>query len=107
MTIMELLKINKAKIEDNRLVFDDNITVKEWEHVGGYLKAIETGIHFFIGDWACYGEKKGFIVHGVKSEMYDKLEKITGLKRSTIQVCKHVADRVESLLRINDLSYCR
>jgi hypothetical protein len=101
---MELLTNKKARIKDNQLVFDDAITEKEWEKVGLSLSMIEGGIQFFIGDWACYGEKKGFTGKYTNGEVYDKLEELTGLKRNTIQRYKSVAEAT-SWNRFQNLPY--
>jgi hypothetical protein len=49
--------------------------------------------------------KKGFTGRYTDPKVYDELQKITGLDRSTIQTYKSVSDNVESLLRNKDLSF--
>ena len=102
---MELVKWEKAKFERNSLIIQENVTLEEWKQLGQGLKQVEGCVQFWIGDWARFGEKKGFMGKYTDSKVYDELEEITGLERKTLQNYKYVADSVESSLRKEDLSY--
>lgn len=102
---MELVKWEKAKFEKNSLILNDNITVQEWKELGGQLKKIEGCVQFWIGDWARFGEKKGFTGRNVSSETYDNLEKITGINRQTLSDYKWTSDKLDSSLRKEELSF--
>lgn len=109
--MMELIQIQKAKLERNRLIIDDNVTLEEWKEIGQVLKQVEGSVQFWIGDWARFGEKQGFTGKYVAPAVYDELEEVTGYSRSTIQKFKYVADSTaeireeESLLRSKDVSF--
>lgn len=98
---MELVKYNKARFEKNKLTLDDNLTLEEWKVLGQQLKQVEGSVQFWIGDWARFGDKKGYYTN---PKVYDELEEITGLGRGTIQNYKSVAERTSSL-RNEDLSF--
>ena len=99
---MEIVRFNKVIFEKNKLIIHDDITIDEWKELGRGLKQIEGSVQFWIGDWARFGEKRGFTGKYTDPKVYDELEEITGLNRSTIQTYKSVSDNVESLLRNKD-----
>lgn len=101
---MSIIKFNKAKFEKNKLVIDGSITIDEWKELGQSLKQVEGSVQFWIGDWARYGDKRGFTGKYTDPKVYDELEDITGLDRKTIQNYKHVAENVSSF-RKEDLSH--
>lgn len=101
---MELIKFQKARLEKNKLIIDDSITIDEWKDLGQLLKQVEGSVQFWIGDWARFGEKKGFTGKYVSPKVYDELEELTGLDRGTIQNLKSVAEKTSSF-RNEDLSY--
>jgi N6-adenosine-specific RNA methylase IME4 len=102
---MELVKWEKAKFEKNSLILNDNITIEEWKELGGQLKKIEGCVQFWIGDWARFGDKKGFTEKYTDSKVYDELEEITGLERKAIQNIKSITDNIDSSRRREDLSF--
>lgn len=102
---MNIVKHEKAVFEKNGLIIHDSITIDEWKDLGVSLKKVEGCVQFWIGDWARYGEKRGFTGKYTDSKVYDELELVTGLQRDTIQKYKSVSDRVESGTRIPDLSF--
>lgn len=68
------------------------------------LKQVEGSVQFWIGNWARFGEKRGFTGKYVSPKGYDELEEITGYSRQTIQDAKYVAESTSSL-RNEDLSF--
>lgn len=99
---MELVKYKKAHFEKNKLTLDDNITIDEWKELGQQLKQVEGSVQFWIGDWARFGDKKGYYTN---PKVYDELEEITGLDRGTIKNYKSTAENVSSSLRHDDLGF--
>jgi DNA modification methylase len=101
---MEIVKWHKAKFEKNALVIDDSVSLSEWKELGQNLKQIEGCVQFWIGDWARFGDKKGFTGKYTDPKVYDELEEITGLDRKTVKQYKRVAENTSSN-RLDDLSF--
>jgi N6-adenosine-specific RNA methylase IME4 len=101
---MDLINYSKARFEKNSLVISEDITIDEWKQLGQSLKQVEGSVQFWIGDWARYGDKRGFTGKYTDPKVYDELEEITGFSRGTIQNFKSVADRTSSS-RDEDLSF--
>ncbi|NCU31616.1 MAG: hypothetical protein EOM23_01470 [Candidatus Moranbacteria bacterium] len=99
---MELVKHSKAMFNKNSLTISDDITINEWRELGQGLKQVEGGVQFWIGDWARFGDKKGFTGKYTDPKVYDELQEITGLDRGTIKNYKSVAEKTSSL-RNDDL----
>lgn len=106
---MELIKFKQAVFEKNKLILNENITIDAWKELGSQLKQVEGSVQFWIGDWARFGDKKGFTGKYTDSKVYDELEEITGLDRGTLKNYKTVATQTaeirESSLRNDDLNY--
>jgi len=102
---MELIKHQKARFEKNSLVISDEITIDEWKELGQGLKQVEGCVQFWIGDWACFGEKKGFTGRYTDPKVYDELEEITGLDRNTLKAMKSVSEKVSTSTRLPDLGF--
>jgi DNA modification methylase len=101
---MELVKYNKAVFERNKLIIHDSITIDEWKQLGQNLRQVEGSVQFWIGDWARYGDKRGFTGKYTDPKVYDELEEITGLDRGTLKNYKRVAELTSSH-RCDDLSF--
>lgn len=101
---MELIQYRKATFEKNKLTISDTITVDEWKLLGTSLKQVEGSVQFWIGDWARFGDKKGFTGKYTDSKVYDELEEITGLDRETLKQYKSVAEKT-SCTRVHDLGF--
>jgi len=99
----ELIKYSKAKFEINRLVIDESITEEEWLQIWDSLKQVHGSLQFWIGDWICAGEKKGFLGKYINGKVYDYLQEKTGLKRNTLQHYKSVVEKC--CIRIQHLSF--
>lgn len=102
---MEIIKWEKAKFERNSLILAEDVTLDEWKELGQSLKKIEGCVQFWIGDWARFGDKKGFTGKYTDPKVYDQLGEITGLERNTLQRYKSVSDNVDSWRRRQDLSF--
>lgn len=99
---MDLVKHQKCEFRKNELIISDNITKDEWLEIGSGLTTINGSVQIWIGDWAKFGERKGFYV---STETYENIAEITGYSKRTIQDFKYVADNVSSSLRNEDLSF--
>ena len=93
---MELVKFKQARFEKNKLILNESISIDEWKELGSQLKQVEGSVQFWIGDWARFGDKKGFTGKYTDSKVYDELEEITGLDRRTLQDYKTVAERTSA-----------
>ncbi|HOR83054.1 MAG TPA: MT-A70 family methyltransferase [Bacteroidales bacterium] len=102
---MEIVRFNKVIFEKNKLIIHDDITIDEWKELGRGLKQIEGSVQFWIGDWARFGEKRGFTGKYTDPKVYDELEEITGLDRKTLYGYKGISESIESSLRREDLSF--
>ena len=102
---MDIIKFQKAQFEKNKLIIHDTISIDEWKELGQSLKQVEGSVQFWIGDWARYGDKRGFTGKYTDPKVYDELEELTGLKRDTLITYKSVSSSVDSLLRNKDLSF--
>jgi N6-adenosine-specific RNA methylase IME4 len=102
---MSIIKHQRAVFEKNKLLISNSITIDEWKELGQALRQVEGSVQFWIGDWARFGDKKGFTGKLVDTKVYDELEEITGLDRGTLQNYKSVAERVEPSLRNESLSF--
>lgn len=104
-----LIDFKKATFEKNRLILQDSVTVDEWKELGQNLRQVEGSVQFWIGDWARFGEKKGFAGKYTDSKVYEQIAEATGFSPSTIKKFKHVAEQTaevrESLPRGNDMSF--
>lgn len=102
---MEIIKFEKAKFERNKLTIDEAISIDEWKSLGQSLKQVEGSVQFWIGDWARFGDKKGFTGKYVDGKIYDELEEITGLDRGTLANYKSIAENIPCSRRREDLSF--
>ena len=93
---MDIIKFKKAQFEKNKLIIYDTISIDEWKELGQSLKQVEGSVQFWIGDWARYGEKRGFTGKYTDPKVYDELEELTGIDRRTIQDYKTVSDRTSA-----------
>lgn len=98
----ELIKYEKCKFEKNQLILADDISKEEWRNIGSGLKLIEGSVQIWIGDWARFGEKKGFYTD---TKTYQEIAEITGYSPKTIKNFKYVADNVESSRRRDDITF--
>lgn len=101
---MKLIKYTKCTFEKNKLAINDDITKEEWRELGQALKQVEGSVQFWIGDWARFGDKKGFTGKYTDPKVYDELEELTGLSRRTLQEYKQVSEKV-STVRTGDLTF--
>ena len=89
-------------LAEERRVITEIIIFEDRREIWGLLKQVKDNLQFWIGDWARFGEKKGYYTD---SKVYDELEDITGLSHQTVKDHKYVANNVPSSLRNDDLDY--
>ena len=80
------------------LVILDSITFDAWLQVGDKLRDIEGAVHWWIGDWLNYGERRW-------GEMYAQALEETGYGYSTLRNDKWVANAVPVSARHDKLSF--
>jgi len=105
MSELSIIKYDKARFEKNSLVIYDSITLDEWKELGQSLKQVEGCVQFWIGDWARYGDKRGFTGKYTDPKVYDELEEITGLEHQTLKNYKTIAENVPTSVRLPELSF--
>ena len=80
------------------LAFDPSIGYEEWVRVGVLLHGIQRSVHWWIGDWLNFGERK-------YGEMYAQAEAATGFDYQTLANDKWIASRIESSRRRESLPF--
>lgn len=92
-----------GKVDRTRLILPEDTTYEQWCRVGMVLRFIEEGVHWWIGDWWRYGERK----YGemVSQEARDEVHDLTGYSYSTVVNDAWVASRFEPEERRDTLSY--
>ena len=89
-------------LAEERRVITEITIFEDRREIWGLLKQVKDNLQFWIGDWARFGEKKGYYI---SSKVYDELEEITGLGHNTIKNIKSIAEAVPSSLRNDELSF--
>lgn len=98
----EVTESEKCTFAKNKLIIAEDTTKEEWVEIGSKLNLIEGSVQIWIGDWARFGEKKGYYT---SSTTYDEISAITGYSKKTIQNYKYVAENISSSLRKEDLNF--
>ena len=80
------------------LSFGSGITFEEWQDVGRKLKAARSTIHWLLGDWLNYGERRW-------GEVYTQALEETPYAYQTLRNDKFVAGRVDLSRRRDKLSW--
>lgn len=99
---MDLIKYKNCVFAKNELVISNDITKQEWKDIGSGLTMINGSVQIWIGDWARFGEKKGFYTD---TKTYEEIADITGYSKKSIQEFKYVADHVPSSIRMEDMTF--
>lgn len=74
------------------------MTYDEWAEVGVTLQTIQGAVNWWVGDWLNEGEKR-------YGETYAQAIEATGRNYDDLVRCKFVSAHVESLTRVNNLSW--
>lgn len=80
------------------LIITGDPSYEEWEIYGQGLQLVERAIHWNIGDWLKYGEKR-------YGDTYTQAVELTGFTRDTVRRDKWVAERVQCVRRRTHLSF--
>lgn len=99
---MEIIQYKNCKFEKNQLILAEDLTKEEWINIGSGLKLVEGSVQMWIGDWARFGQKKGFYTD---TKTYKEIADITGYKPKSIKEFKYVADNIPSSIRMDDISF--
>lgn len=99
---MDLIKYKNCKFEKNELIISESITKDEWKEIGSGLTIINGSVQIWIGDWARFGEKRGFYTD---TKTYNEIAEITGYSPKSIKEFKYVAENVPSSIRMDDNSF--
>src|SRR5437764_12651067 len=81
------LIVSGFRLHENGLTPIGTPTKEQWLACGSYLRQMEKHVHFWLGDWARYGD-----LHF--REDYKKLEDITGYDYHTLRRDKLTAERI-------------
>ena len=92
------LVISSFQLNKNGLVAIGTPTFEQWTKCGEFLKSANGAVHFWIGDWLNYGEKK-------YGETYAQAIDQTSYEYGTLLNDKYVASRVEISRRRDNLSF--
>lgn len=80
------------------LTIGADLSFDEWAKLGETLKVVHRATLFWIGDWLNYGERK-------YGEMFAQAIDATYYSLSTLQTAKWVSDRIETSMRMEDLTW--
>src|SRR5919202_6444728 len=72
-------------------------TYEQWREVGRFIKKTENSVHFWIGDWLNYGERR-------YGEMYLQAIVDTGFEYAILKKDKYIASKIELGLRSPNLT---
>ena len=92
--------ISKVEITTTSLILDDSLSFDEWSKIGHSLQKANRAIHWWIGDWLRFGERK-------YGEMYAQALEETPFEYLTLRNDVWVADAIELSRRRDNLSWAR
>jgi len=93
-----LLAWDGVAFAQNALSIRADLTFEDWQQLGGALRTIEGAVHWWLGDWLNYGERK-------YGETYAQAVDTTGFDVQTLKNDAWVAEHIESSRRRDDLSF--
>lgn len=88
----------KCEFKRNGLLISPDMKFEDWMSLGGKLKTMNGAIHFWIGDWLCFGERK-------YGETYSQAMSETEYSYKTLSNDKWVASRIAFSRRREGLSF--
>jgi len=80
------------------LILPENTNFEDWTAIGQRLQWISRGIHFWIGDWIRFGDRKW-------GEKYAQAVEETPFSQGTLQNDVWVCERIESSRRREQLTF--
>lgn len=90
--------MDRALWERSALIVKGDMTFEEWNAIGAWLEAVQTGVQWWVGDWMNYGE-------GQFGEKYAQAIDATGWSISTLEVYAWVCKKIAPAQRRADLSF--
>jgi hypothetical protein len=96
----KLVRIPQFRIDGFALIMDHGTTKPQWENAGYVLGKWNKASMFLIGDWGLAGIDAGF----TRGDVYDEMERITGLERATLYNAVNLAKSVNPGVRRTELS---
>src|SRR4051794_9566246 len=90
--------IASFRLHENGLEPIGEPSFEQWEACGGFIHRSQKAMHFWIGDWLNYGERKW-------GERYKEALEKTNLDYGTLRNDKWIASRVPSERRKENLSF--
>lgn len=97
-SITELATAEHFKVEPTGVKIVGKPTIDQWERFGQALAVVDGAVHWWVGDWAGYGEKRF-------GEKYEEAVKKTGFAYGTIANDVYVAKRFDPSRRRENLSF--
>lgn len=101
---MNIVKFSKVSISGNHLVIPDNMTRKQWLHLGSGIRTLEIGSKVWYQDWSNFGIKKEYTDVIEVGNIYSELQLLTGLSRGTLQNRKYLTGKIDGSRRREDLT---
>lgn len=92
------LVVSSFQLTKTGLIAIGNPTFEQWSSCGEFIKNANGAVHFWIGDWLNYGERK-------YGEMYTQAIDETKYEYGTLSNDKWVASRIEPSRRRENLSF--
>lgn len=89
---------DKFRFLPTGLIVKDNPTFEEWEECGLLLAHIQKRVHWWIGDWLNYGERRW-------GEMYAQAMSESGFNYQTVANDRYVAGKIEFSRRRENLTF--
>lgn len=98
MTQNEISLAPKCEFRKNGLIINNDMKFNDWIKLGGKLRTMNGAIHFWIGDWLNFGERK-------YGETYSQAMSETDYKYQTLANDKWVARKIAISRRRESLSF--
>lgn len=89
-----------ARFMETGLEFLPGMSLEEWRDLGGRLGKFHRFGLLMVGDWIVKGKRE----YG-EDQVYQDIEKVTGLSSETLRKAEYVAEHVSSFVRQRTLSY--
>lgn len=92
------LTLGAWRLTTRGLVISPDATNTQWEQIGHFLAQMEGSIQWLIGDWMAAGER-------IWGRTYKQAAELFGYEEQTLRMLVSVSQRVDLLIRINNLSF--
>jgi len=92
------LTLGAWRLTTRGLVISPDATDNQWEQIGHFLAQMEGSIQWLIGDWMAAGER-------IWGRTYKQASELFGYEEQTLRMLVSVCQRVDLLIRINNLSF--